>query len=128
MEDKDIKTCLSCKVNTMIADALTTQAARAPSVMALTQHIEGHHFADDIFKCISLNKSVWISIKISPKFVAEDPINNIPALVQTDNGLAPNKQQAIIWTNDGLCCRCIYESLGLNKLICPNIMVSAPEK
>ena len=42
----------------------------------------GHHFADDIFKCIFLNENVWIQIKISMKFVPKGPINNIPALVQ----------------------------------------------
>ena len=42
----------------------------------------GPHFADDIFKCIFLNKNVWIPIKISLKFVPKGPINNIPALVQ----------------------------------------------
>ena len=42
----------------------------------------GHHFLDDIFKCIFLNENVWISIKISLKFVPKGPINNIPALVQ----------------------------------------------
>ena len=36
----------------------------------------------DIFKCIFLNENVWISIKISLKFVPKGPINNIPALVQ----------------------------------------------
>ena len=39
-------------------------------------------FADDIFKCILLNENVWISIKVSLKFVAKVRINNIPALVQ----------------------------------------------
>ena len=38
--------------------------------------------ADDIFKCIFLNENVWISIKISLKFVPKGLINNIPALVQ----------------------------------------------
>ena len=42
----------------------------------------GRHFADDIFNCIFLNENVWISIKISLKFVPKDPINNILALVQ----------------------------------------------
>ena len=36
----------------------------------------------DIFKCIFMNENVWISIKISMKFVPKGPINNIPALVQ----------------------------------------------
>ena len=50
------------------------------------KHIEaepnGRHFADDIFKCIFLNESVWISIKILLKSVPKGPINNIPAMVQ----------------------------------------------
>ena len=40
------------------------------------------HFADDIFKRIFSNENVWISTKISLKFVPNGPINNIPALVQ----------------------------------------------
>ena len=39
-------------------------------------------FADDIFKCIVLNENVWISIKISLKFVPYGSISYIPALVQ----------------------------------------------
>ena len=42
----------------------------------------GRHFPDDLFKCIFLNENVWISIKISLKFVPKCPIDNIPALVQ----------------------------------------------
>ena len=34
----------------------------------------GRHFPDDIFKCLFLNENVWISIKISLKFVPEGPI------------------------------------------------------
>ena len=42
----------------------------------------GRHFPDDIFKCIFLDGNVWISIKISLKFVIGRPNNNFPALVQ----------------------------------------------
>ena len=42
----------------------------------------GCHFPDDIFKYISLNENIWISIKISLEFVPKGPIKNIPALVQ----------------------------------------------
>ena len=42
----------------------------------------GRHFPDDIFKCISLNEDVWISIEIPLNLVPMGPINNIPALVQ----------------------------------------------
>ena len=34
------------------------------------------------FKCIFLNENVWISMKISLKFVPKGLINNIPALAQ----------------------------------------------
>ena len=40
------------------------------------------HFADDNLKRIFFNENVWISIKISLKFVPNGPINNISALVQ----------------------------------------------
>ena len=42
----------------------------------------GRHFADDFFKRIFLNENVWISIKISLRFVPKGPIYNIPAFVQ----------------------------------------------
>ena len=34
----------------------------------------GHHFPDDIFKCILMNENVWISLSCVLKF----PIDNIP--------------------------------------------------
>ena len=40
------------------------------------------YFPDDVLKWIFLNGNVWISIKISLKFVPSSPINNFPALVQ----------------------------------------------
>ena len=51
-------------------------------VNTLRPRQNGGRFPDDIFKCIFLNENVWISIKISLKFVPRGPINNIPALVQ----------------------------------------------
>ena len=42
----------------------------------------GRHFPDDIFRWIFLNENVWISIKISLKFVPRGPINYISTLVQ----------------------------------------------
>ena len=48
----------------------------------LSPRQNGRRFEDDVFKCIFLNENVWISLKISLKFVPKDPINNIPALVQ----------------------------------------------
>ena len=41
---------------------------------------------------------------------------NIQLTICSDNGLAPIRRQAIIWSNDGLVYWCICASLGLNKL------------
>ena len=65
----------------------------------------GHHFADNIFKCISVNEKFWILNKIKLKHVPLGPIYNMAALV---------RRQAIIWSNDDMFYWCIYVSLGLN--------------
>ena len=52
------------------------------NVNTLRPRQNGRHFTDDTFKCIFLNENVWISLKISLKFVPKGPINNIPSLVQ----------------------------------------------
>ena len=41
----------------------------------------GHYFADNIFKWIFLNENVWISIKISLKYVLNGPIEDNPIMV-----------------------------------------------
>ena len=41
-------------------------------------------------------------IQISLKFVPKCPINNNPSSIGSDNGLALNRRQAIMWPNDGL--------------------------
>ena len=74
----------------------------------------GRHFTDNILKCIFLNENIWISLKISLKFVPEVQINNIPALVQimlgTDQATSHYVEQwwLVYWG--------IYASLGLNEL------------
>ena len=67
--------------------AISNCAIRKPEytslfINTLRPRHSGHHFPDDLFKCIFLNEDVSILVKISLKFVSEDPINNIPALVQ----------------------------------------------
>ena len=47
-----------------------------------------------------MKENTSISINISLKFVPEGRINNI-LHIGSDNGLAPTRRQAIIWTNDG---------------------------
>ena len=39
-------------------------------------------------------------MNISLKFVPKGQINNIPPSIESDNGLVPTRQQAIIWIND----------------------------
>ena len=75
----------------------------------------GSHFPDDIFKCIFLNENMWISVKISPKFVPEGPINNILALdeVMAGAGQATSHSLNQWW----LAYWRIYASLGHNELI-----------
>ena len=53
-----------------------------PMFNTLRPRQNGRHFADDVFKCIYLNENMWISLKISLKFVHKGLINNIPSLVQ----------------------------------------------
>ena len=48
-------------------------------VNTLRPRHNGRHFPDNIFKWIFLNRNLWISIKISLKFVPRGPINIIPA-------------------------------------------------
>ena len=57
-----------------------------------------------------MNEKFYILIKISWKFVPSGPIDNDPVLVHwLDNIMAPNRHQAIIWTNvDPI----IYVALG----------------
>ena len=51
-------------------------------VNTLRPRQDGHHFANNVFKCIFLNENVWILLKISLEFVPKVPINNIPALAK----------------------------------------------
>ena len=83
----------------------------------------GRHFADDVFRFIFVTETLCTWIKISLKFVLKRPDDIKPALVQiiawrrigdkpSNNGLAPNRRQAIIWTNADLIHWRIYAALG----------------
>ena len=58
----------------------------------------GRHFPDDIFKCIFVNKNFCNLIKNSLTFVPKGPTDIHPAF-GLNNGLVPNRWQAIIWTS-----------------------------
>ena len=51
-------------------------------MLTLSPRVNGNHFKDDVFECIFLNENLWISIKMSLKFVPKGPFNAIPLLVQ----------------------------------------------
>ena len=56
--------------------------------------------ADGIFKCIFLNENLnfkWYFIEMCSLWS-----NSQYVIIGSDNGLAPDRRQAIIWTNDGL--------------------------
>ena len=76
---------------------------------------DDHHFADDISKCIFVNEYL-ILIKFSLKFVRKVPIKRLTS-IGSDNGLAANRRQTIIWNNDGSVYWRMYASLGFNDLI-----------
>ena len=70
--------------------------------------------ADDVFKWKFFNGNLWISTKISPKFVPKGPINTFPTLIQIMLGTdqATSRYLNQWWFHyPG-----IYASLGLNEL------------
>ena len=70
-----------------------------------------HHFVDDIFRYIFMSEKFCYLIKILLKFVSES-VMDYWLSIGLDNGLAPNRQQAVIWTNSDPVHRHIYSALG----------------
>ena len=70
------------------------------------------NFVNDIFKCISIK---MFKFRLTFTEVCSQGSNGQYSSIGSDNGLAPNRRQAIIWTSDGLGCRRIYVSFGLNE-------------
>ena len=75
------------------------------SLDALRQRQNAHHFADNILKLILLYAKCYILIQVSLKFLPNDPTTDS---LGSDDDLAPNRWQAISWTNGGLVYWCIY--------------------
>ena len=76
----------------------------------------GRHFPDDIFKFILFDENVWVLIKISLKCCSYGSSYQYSSIA-SDNGLAPNRRQAIIWTKGDPVQWRIYASPGHNELI-----------
>ena len=82
----------------MVTGNISTDAPGEINTLRPRQN--GRYFPDDISKWIFLNENVWISIKISLKFVPSGPINNIPSLVRIINNI-PGLIQIMAWRLPG---------------------------
>ena len=72
----------SIKTGSGILMVITSRTRGRNCFNTLRPGQNGRHFPDEIFKCVFLNENVWITTKISLKFVPKGPIDNTPALVQ----------------------------------------------
>ena len=59
------------------------------------------------FICLNLK---WYCVKMCSL-----KSNSWHIIIASGEGLTPNRQEAIIWTSDGLVYRCVYASLGLSE-------------
>ena len=75
------------------------------SVNTLKPRRDGRLFPD-ILEWIFLNEIIWISIKLSLKFIPRGPINNMPASFPIMACHRPGDKPLSIWTSDA------YASLG----------------
>ena len=99
----------------IMIDIFGTAAQLSPGrVNALRPRQNGRHFPDHIYKCIFLNETIWMSIKISLKFVLKGQINSISSLVQIMAWRRPGDKPLSepMMVNY----RCIYASRGLGEL------------
>ena len=69
-------------VQIMICSSLSLWQPDIAKINTLRPETKWTTFCNHIFKRIFFNENVWISIKISLKFVPKGPINNIPSLVR----------------------------------------------
>ena len=82
----------------MAAILFRLQCVKTISINTLKPTQNGRHFADGILECIFLN--VWILMKNFSE-VCSWKSNWQYSSIGSDNGLALNRQQAIVWINDG---------------------------
>ena len=86
------------------------------------------YFADDIFRCIFVNEKFFFLILIK-KFTEDCSLGSNWQYhsIGLDNGLAPNRQQAIIWTNSDQTNWRVYAVLGgisMNQCADKTLLVS----
>ena len=74
---------------------------------------KSHLLLGQLFKCIIVNEKLCILIRISLKFVPKGQIDH--KRVGSGSGLAPNRRQAIAWTNYDLDHWRIYAALVVDE-------------
>ena len=92
-----------------------------------TLRLFGCYLADNTFKSIFWWKCImYFLLEISWIWVPNGPINNNSLVWEND--LAPNRQQAIIWTNDGFaCCQtCMRHSVSMSLSLYHNNLHRKP--
>ena len=98
---------------------LVLQQPLNPSGNSSPSGQNGHHFADDMFKRIF---SEWKELNFKYNFTEICSLgpNWQYVSIGSDNGLAPKRRQAIVWTNaDPIHCR-IYALRGDELIIFPH--------
>ena len=81
-------------------------------VITLRPEQDGRQFADEIFKHSFLKDNISSFIEMSLKCVPVD----LDDTTGSDNGLAPNRRQAITWTSGDTDPWCYMTSPGHNEL------------
>ena len=68
------------------------------NINTLRARENGQYLANGIFKCIFLNAKVWILMKMSQNIIFLRVWFQLVS-IGCSNGLVPNRQQAMVWTN-----------------------------
>ena len=107
----------------------TTVEVYVTTVNTMRPRQNRRQFPDAIFKCIFLNQTFWIPIKISMKFVPKSPLNNIPALVQIMAWRRPGDKPLSEPMMFGLLTLiCVTRPLGIERQrhLCPLLLGAKP--
>ena len=91
---------------------MITNPQKQHSVNTVKWRQNGRHFAKGIFKCPFLMQILHFESNFTDVFFSE--VSNQWASGGSGNGLVPNKQPAIIWTNEGLA-YCTYWWVSARK-------------
>ena len=81
---------------TVCQHSATNHPTKVIAVLTIPPWTNGRYFADDIFRCIFMNEAFSFWLKCHWNLFLRVKLT---ITIGLDNGLAPNRRQAIIWTN-----------------------------